>query len=123
MAALLQISVRDMAPSITLESRIRRKLAGLERIVPRITSFRVTIGTDHHHLHGDRFSLKLNVRLPGMEIVVTRDHHEQIYVALREACQAARRQLLEHVARGQGADKSRRARSSNNARGEAAGNE
>ena len=109
MAAQLQITVRDMAASPAFEARVRRKLAGLERIYPRITSFRVTIGVERHHLQGNKFCLKLDVRLPGMEIVVTRDHHEDIHAALREACQAARGQLIEHAERGQGADRARSA--------------
>ena len=109
MAAALQITMTDMAPSPALESRIRARIAGLEKICPRISSFRVTMGTARHHQHGARFFLKLDVRLPGVEIVVVRDQQEDLYMALREAVQAARRQLREHAERGQGADKSGRA--------------
>ena len=108
MAVPLPITVTDTAPSAALESRIRGRLAGLEKIYPRISSFRVSVGASHHHQHGDRFVLKLDVRLPGMEIIVTRDHQEDPYIALREAVDAARRQLREHAKREQGADKSRR---------------
>ena len=104
MAVPLQITVTDMAPSEALESRIRRRLSGLEKIYPRISSFRVTVGRSHHHQHGGRFFLKLDVRLPRAEIIVTRDHHDDLYVALREAVYAVRRQLREHAARGHGAD-------------------
>ncbi|HET9384871.1 MAG TPA: HPF/RaiA family ribosome-associated protein [Gemmatimonadales bacterium] len=111
MAAQLQITVRDMPHSAALESRIRRQMAGLERIHPRITSFNVTLEAPHHHKHsGNHFNVKLDIRFPAGEIVVNRDHAEDIYVALRDAFQAARRQIIEHAERGQRADKTHRLR-------------
>ena len=124
MAAQLQITVRDMPHSAVLESRIRQKAAGLERVHPRITAFHVTLeAPHHHHRKGSHFCVKLDVKLPGAEIVVTRDHDQDIYVALRDACQAARRQLIEHAKRGQGADKALRLRRQRAAAAEATGNE
>lgn len=111
MATQLQITVRNMPHSDALESRVRRQMAVLERIYPRITSFHVTLEAPHHHKHsGNHFNVKLDVRIPGGEIVVNRDHAEDAYVALRDAFKAARRQLIEHAERGQNADKTRRPR-------------
>jgi ribosomal subunit interface protein len=124
MAAQLQITVRDMPHSAVLESRIRRKLAGLERLHPRITAFHVTLEAPHHrHRKGSQFCVKLDIKLPGGEIVVTRDHDEDIYVALRDACQVARRQLIEHAERGQGTYKNLRSRGRGAAVEEAAADE
>lgn len=109
MAAQLQITVRDMTHSEVLESTIRRKLAALERIHPRIIAFHVTLEAPHHHQRsGSQFCVKLDIKVPGTEIVITRDHDKDIYVALRDACLAARRRLIEHAERGQGADKALR---------------
>ena len=55
MVAALQITMTDMAPSPALESRIRARIAGLEKICPRISSVRVTMGAARHHQHGARF--------------------------------------------------------------------
>lgn len=111
MTAQLQITVRDMPHSAALESRIRQKLSGLERSYPRITAFHVTLeAPPHHHRKGSQFCVKLDIKLPGAEIVITRDHDQDIYIALRDACQVARRQLTEHAERGQGSDKFRRPR-------------
>ena len=100
MAAQLQITVRDMPHSEALESKVRRKLVALEKICPRITAFHVTFeAPHHHHRKGGQFCAKLDIKLPGAEIVVTRDHDQDIYIALRDACQSARRQLVEHVER------------------------
>ena len=111
MDAQLQITVREMPHSEALEAEIRRKVAGLERVHPRITTIRATVAAPHqHHQQGNLFTVKLELAVPGKDIVVNRDHAEDVYVALRDAFQAARRQLIERVERGQRADKSQRAR-------------
>ena len=105
----LQITVRDMPHSEALDAKIRQKVAGLERLFGRMTACRVTVEAPHHHQrHGSHFCVRLDIMVPGAEIVVNRDHSRDPYIALRDAFQAARRQLSEHVQRGQGADKSRR---------------
>lgn len=111
MGAQLQITVREMPHSDALEAEIRRKVAGLERVHPRITTIRATVAAPHqHHQQGNLFTVKLELAVPGKDIVVNRDHAEDVYVALRDAFQAARRQLIERVERGQPADKAQRAR-------------
>lgn len=95
----LQITMQGMAHSDALEADIRGRVAKLEQFHPRISSCRVAVEqTRKHHVQGREFTLKLDLRVPGREIVVTRDHHEDIQVALRDAFDVARRQL-EEVAR------------------------
>jgi len=111
MAALLQITVREMPHSDAVEAAIRRKAASLERVHARMTAVRVTVEAPHHHHHqGNLYTVKLDITLPGGEIVVNRDHAEDVYVALRDAFEAARRQLIEHAERTQGASRPRRPR-------------
>ena len=111
MPVLLQVTLRDMPHSDAVEAAIRRKVAGLERVYARITAVRATVEAPHHHHHqGNLFTVKLDVTLPGGEIVVNRDHAEDVYVALRDAFQAARRQLIELAERGQGANRPSRPR-------------
>ena len=102
MAALLQVTVREMPHSDAVEAAIRRKAASLDRVYARITAVRVTVEAPHHHHHqGNLYTVKLDITLPGGEIVVNRDHAEDVYVALRDAFQAARRQLIGKAERGQ----------------------
>ena len=111
MAALLQVTVREMPHSDAVEAAIRRKAASLDRVYARITAVRVTVEAPHHHHHqGNLYTVKLDITLPGGEIVVNRDHAKDVYVALRDAFQAARRQLIEHAERTQGANRPRRPR-------------
>lgn len=93
----LQISLRGIAHSDALEARIRESAAKLELLNPRITSCRVTIeSTQRHHHEAPQVGVHVDVRAPGHEEAVsTLKHHEDVYVALRDAFDAARRQLEE----------------------------
>ena len=94
----LQITVRDMPHSDALDTRIRDSAAKLEEFHPNVTSCRVTIEELHKHQHqGRHFQVIVDVRVPGREIVANRAHHEDVYVALRDAFDAAKRQLDESV--------------------------
>jgi ribosomal subunit interface protein len=94
----LQITFRNLPRSEALEARIRDKAAKLEEFDPSIMSCHVVVEElDRHHHQGKQFTVRLDIRLPGHEVVVDRDHHEDIYVALRDAFNAAGRQLEEVV--------------------------
>jgi ribosome-associated translation inhibitor RaiA len=91
----LQVTVRGMAHSPALDERIRTKVASLERFHGRITRCRVTVsGPDRHRQGGRQFEVGIEVHAPGQPVlVVTRQHDEDVHVALRDAVGAAVRQL------------------------------
>jgi ribosomal subunit interface protein len=100
----LQITFRNIPRSEAVETRIRDKAAKLEEFHPRIMSCQVVVEeADRHHHQGKQFTVRLDIRVPGHEIVIDRDHHEDIYVALRDAFNAAGRKL-EEVVRAQRGD-------------------
>lgn len=100
----LQITFHGAPRSEALETRIRDKVAHLEKFHPRMTSCRVAVEERDRHRHqGKEFRIRLDIRVPEHEIVVNRDHHEDVYVALRDAFAAAARQL-EDVVREQRGD-------------------
>ncbi len=102
MAAQLQITVRDMPHSEALELRIRQKVVALQRLHDRIVACKVVIEAPHHHqARGAHCRVSLDIKLPDGEIVANRDHASDVYVALREAFLAARRQLIEYIGRAQ----------------------
>ena len=94
----LQITIRNMQHSDALEAHIREKVAKLAEFHPRITSCRVTVEeSGKHHHQGHQFQVRIDVRVPQHEVVATRDRHEDVYVALRDAFDATKRQLEEVV--------------------------
>jgi ribosomal subunit interface protein len=104
----LQITWRDMEPSDALAAAIRERTERLERFHNRITACRVVVEQLHRHKHkGNLFNVRIDLSVPGGEIVVTResgkDHaHEDAYVVVRDAFNAATRQLQDHVRRQRG---------------------
>ncbi|MGZ5036435.1 MAG: HPF/RaiA family ribosome-associated protein [Usitatibacter sp.] len=104
----LQITLRDMEHSDALEARIKKDVAKLELLHPRITSCRVTVDqAGRHPQKGRQFSVHVEVRAPGHEDVVsTRKHHEDVYVAVRDAFGSVRRHLEEDVREARGDVKS-----------------
>ncbi|WP_237213278.1 HPF/RaiA family ribosome-associated protein [Falsiroseomonas oryziterrae] len=103
MAVPLQVTFKGMESSPALEARIREKAARLGRFEGDILRCHVTIeAPHHHHRKGRLFRARVEVFVPRGDIVVTRespqDHaHEDAYVAVRDAFDAAVRQLEDHV--------------------------
>lgn len=94
----LQITVRDMEHSDALETHIRDKANKLDEYFDRIMSCRVVVEMPHkHHHQGKQFNVRIDIGVPGSEIVVNRDHAEDVYVALRDAFDAAKRQLEDYA--------------------------
>jgi ribosomal subunit interface protein len=93
----LQITFRDIEQSDALEAHIREKAEKLETFFEPIMSCRVVVEMPHQHKHqGKIFTVRIDIGVPGKEIVVNRDKHEDVYVALRDAFDAARRQLEDY---------------------------
>jgi ribosome-associated translation inhibitor RaiA len=99
----LQITFRHMDPSPALEARIRRKAEELDQVFDRIVSCRVVVECRHrHHKQGNLFEIHIDLAVPGSQVIAGRTHrinhaHEDAHVALRDAFDAARRQLEEHI--------------------------
>lgn len=94
----LQITVRDMAHSPALDEHIRGKAAKLEQYFSPIISCHVLAEAPHKHQHqGRHYTVRLDIGLPGKTILVNHDHDQDIYVAVREAFAAARRQLEDYA--------------------------
>ena len=94
----LQITIRDVEHSEALEAHIRGKVEKLEEFFKHITSCRVVVEVPHkHHHQGKQFNVRSDIGVPGSEIVVNRDHAEDVYVALRDAFDAAKRQLEDYA--------------------------
>jgi ribosomal subunit interface protein len=107
----LQITFRDVAPSAAVEARIRERVAELERFYDRIMHCHVCVQAPHRRRHqGTLFHVRIDLTVPGDTVVVNRtpaaDHaHEDVYVAIRDAFDAARRQLEDIARRQRGATK------------------
>ena len=128
----LQITFRNMPPSEAIESNIREKATKLESFYNRIMSCRVIVEAPHRHHHkGKAYQVRIDLTVPGGEIVINRapkrlaaaklrfsersekelveSHksskhgaHEDVYVAIRDAFNAAARKLEDYARRRRG---------------------
>lgn len=93
----LQITLRDIPASEAVEAAIREKAGKLDQFYPHIVSCRVAVEIPGKHKHqGKEFNVRIDITVPGSEIVVNRVHSEDIYVSLRDAFDAAKRQLEDY---------------------------
>lgn len=99
-----QITFRGMDPSPAVQARIQEHAEKLARFYDRIMSCRVVVQAPHRHQHKGRlYEVRIDLKVPGHEIAVTRDPsehhaHEDVNVAIRDAFAAVARRL-EDVAR------------------------
>jgi cold shock CspA family protein/ribosome-associated translation inhibitor RaiA len=99
-----EIAFHGVEPSDALRAQIEHRIAQLERFHAHITRCRVTIELPHRrHQQGNRWQIKLVVAVPGDEIVVNREgdaaRDGEPAAAVRDAFDAARRQLQDHARR------------------------
>ena len=101
----LQITFRDVPPSVAVEARIRDEADALHHYYDRIQRCRVVVEMPHRHQHQGRlYAVHIDLTVPGREIVIgrepTQNHaHEDVYVAIRDAFEAAKRQIQDHIRR------------------------
>ena len=90
----MQTSVRGMDYADGFNQPIRDRVEKLDRVYPKLMSCRVVAELqDRHKQQGKHFAVRVDIMAPGREIVVNRQHAEDVYVALRDAFDAAKRQL------------------------------
>ena len=101
----LQITARDFTLNAAVEAEIREKAARLEHYYERgrISGCHVIVeGAVGHHRHGGPFKVRIDLRLPGGELSVDRQSADDLAVAIREAFDAARRELQDYARKQRG---------------------
>lgn len=117
------ITFRGIDPSAALDADIRKRIAKLEALCPRMVGCRVLVEfADRHRESGNRFHVRIELAVPGEDIVVTHDanHHasardleaekltkmgepeperKDVYTAVHDAFGTARRLLQTYVER------------------------
>lgn len=111
----LQITFRKMDTSPSVEAHIRERAEALEKYFDRIMGCRVVVEQSaRRQRKGKLYHIRVDVTVPGREIVVKRDPpehhaHEDILVAVRDAFDSVRRQLEDHARKGRGETKAHEA--------------
>ena len=101
----LQIAFRNVEPTPDLEAAVRRRADRLDRFCDHITGCRVVIDLPHQrHQHGNQYHVRLDITVPGDELVVNREPAghtaaQNLEAALGEAFDTAGRLLEDYVRR------------------------
>ena len=99
----LQITFHGIPKSEAVEAKIHEKVEKLDKFHSHIMSCRVAVEAEHHHHHqGNHYHIRIDITTPHKELVISREHHdnkayEDVYVAIRDAFDAARRQLEDYT--------------------------
>lgn len=94
-----EIAYRNVEPTPAIQKQILRGLSQLERTHPRITACRIMVEIPHpRHVRGNLHRVRIDVTVPGREVVVNRDpparrRREEATAAIREAFALVRQQL------------------------------
>jgi cold shock CspA family protein/ribosome-associated translation inhibitor RaiA len=108
----LELSFHNLEHSPEIETSIRERVDKLEEFYDRITACRVVVELPHlHHQKGKIYQVRIYLSVPTQEIVVDREpgerrSHEDVHVAIRDAFDAARRQLQDYARKLDGRTKS-----------------
>ncbi len=104
----LELSYRNLEATPAIEKRIHQRVQKLEKMAPDLMACRVMIEAPHRHHHQGRiYHVRVDVTVPGHEVVVSRDPgehhaHEDLYVAIRDAFDAVERRLEDAERRRRG---------------------
>jgi ribosomal subunit interface protein len=101
MAAPVQITFRDIPPSPAITQHVERRAAKLETLFDRLVNCHVVVEEPHRHSRqGKKFHVRVDMFVPGKELVVTRnpeDSKEDLHAAIDDAFGDAERVLEEHA--------------------------
>ena len=113
----VQTTFRNIDASAAVAARVQEEAEKLDKYFRRITSCRVIVEAPHrYHRHGDSFHIRIELGVPGKELVVTHEPnlkheeqgewhkrlevegpHQDVYMAIRDGFKAMRRQLRDYV--------------------------
>jgi len=99
----LQVTIKDIPRSEAVKSHIKQRALKLDHYCKRIQSCRVVVCLSQKHKHqGKLFRVHIDLHVPGKDLVVNHKWNEDLYVAIRDAFNAVKRQLEEYARKRRG---------------------
>jgi ribosomal subunit interface protein len=103
MAIPLEITMLDIEKTPLIEERIQKKVDKMSQYFDRIESCKVVVEEPQKHKHqGKLYNVRIEVIVPGKQLVANKHPNEDLYVAMRDSFLAMYRQLegFSHKIRG-----------------------
>lgn len=100
----LHITFRNDSPNEAVEAEIRKRAKKLDQFARDVMRCDVTVGpAGKRHARGNPYEVHIDLTMAGKEIAISHVHsHEDVYVVIRDAFDAAIRKLQDHVRTRQG---------------------
>jgi len=93
-----QITYHDMSQSDAMDARILELCDKLDEFHPKITSCHVIVEEiDKHKQKGNLFDVRIDLHVPGKELVATHQQNEDAYAAITAAFDVMFRQLEQDI--------------------------
>jgi ribosome-associated translation inhibitor RaiA len=93
----LTITAHDITLPDPIEAAIREKALKLDKVNGHLIGCRVTVeGPGGHHRNGGPYKVRIDLSVPGSELVINQKEAPDLSLAIRDAFDAARRRLEEH---------------------------
>ncbi|MBF2063097.1 MAG: ribosome-associated translation inhibitor RaiA [Calothrix sp. C42_A2020_038] len=99
----LQITFHNVQASASVEEKIKENVEKLERFYNRVINCRVTVDAPHRNQRkGNLYHVQIDLTVPNGKIIVNHSpsdeaSHADIYIAIRDAFENARRQLQDYA--------------------------
>ena len=104
----LQITFHGVPHSEAIDAYARKRAAKLDEMAPRLMACRVAVERPHGHArHGEHYRIRIDMTLPGGEVVAERSPddgktYEDVYAAIDAAFDDAGRRIQDFVRRQRG---------------------
>ncbi len=99
----LEIRARDVRLNGETEALIREKAAKLDRIYAQIIGCRVKVDRPHRSQRsGMMYDVRIDITVPGGELVVKREPDEDLHVAIVNSFETAQRRVKEYSEKQRG---------------------
>jgi len=97
-----ELRQKDVTLPPAMAEEIRERAAKFDHLFDRVMRCRVTVeGSGTHHRQG-LYGVKIDLTVPGSEIIVEKHAAANLELALKDAFDAAGRRLEDHVRRRRG---------------------
>lgn len=99
----VQITCHDFSLTEPVEAETRRRAAKLDTYYDNIFGCKVVVEAPvRHHHRGGPFKVRIELSVPGNDLVVTHKDGQELSIAICEAFNAIRRQLEDYVRQKRG---------------------
>ena len=94
----LQVTARDIELTDAIKTEIAERAEKLDKFYDRIMRCKVMVECPKRHQNdGKLYNLRIVIKVPGAELTVKRELNKDLYVAIRDAFDAARRKLEDYA--------------------------